>query len=228
VLRKRRIAKSPVERLTDCEIHLHFLRDARRLYPRERVRYKQIASELRVLVGDHRPARRLLIQLMKEFGFSFDIQPKREPIHGPIPMVGWLTDPETLALREEFRAATGNPDRLQAAVRRQAALARAVPIADFVEKGLAFHIAPYDYSYLDLVLAVAQQDGSSHEDDAIDEPLVRLRSLLINGRAAHIVSLVNLADLVLDVGSRFLLFVAHHHAYTTKYNWLASRERGSF
>jgi hypothetical protein len=224
-LRKIRIPKSQIERLTDCEIHLHFLSDARQLYLREKERYKQIAAELRVLVGDHRPTRRLLIQLMKDFEFSYDVQPPREPVYGPITMVGWQQDPEVLALREEFRAATGDAEKLSSAVRKQSALAKPIPFADFVEKGLAFYIAPFDYSYQELVLAVAQQDGSSHEDNALDEPLVRVRSIAINGHASHIISLINLADLVLDVGVKFLTFVAYHHAYKMKYDWVLRNVR---
>ena len=93
--RKARIQKPLEQRLDECETHLYFLWDARRLYPDQRDRYKQIASELRVLVGDHKPKRRLLLSLMNELGFSYDVQPPGPPLDKhPIPMVGWRDDPE--------------------------------------------------------------------------------------------------------------------------------------
>lgn len=97
--RKHRAPKSPEARLVECETHLYFLWDARRLYQEQRDRYKQIAAELRVLVGDHRPSRRLLISMMDEFGFRYEVQPPPPPFDKqPIAMIGWREDPNHLAL----------------------------------------------------------------------------------------------------------------------------------
>lgn len=220
-MRKQRIQKSPLQRIEECETHLYFLWDALRLYARERDRYKQIASELRILVADHRPKRRLLLSLMKEYGFEHNVEPPRVPIHGPIPMIGWRDDPQDTALSEEIAAAIGDEQKLKSAFEKQAAMARAIPLSEYVEKALAVSIAPFNYSYQDLVLTIAQQVGSSHEDEAVDEPLVRLRQVLIGGSEGHIAPMIAFADLILDVGERFIKFLAEKHAYRPKYLQMA-------
>jgi hypothetical protein len=220
---KARIPKSPLQRVEECETHLYFLWDARQLYPQERDRYKQIASELRVLVGDHRPKRRLLLCLMEEYGFTHNVEPPRAPIHAPIPLVGWKNDPEQTALAAEIGEAVGDEERLKRALEKQAALARPVPFSEYVERALAVYIAPFDYSYRDLVLAVAQQVGSSHEDEAMDEPLVRLRQVVIGGSEGHVAPLISFADLVLRVGASFMSFLVEEHGYRPKYFQVSGR-----
>ena len=169
---KDRVPKNSKARLAECEAHLFFLWDVRRLYQEQRDRYKQIGAELRVLVGDHRPARRLLIAMMEEYGFSYDVQPPPPPFDKqPIPMVGWKKDPNYLALAQQVKAAIRDEQEMQEALAAQAALRRPVPFTEYVERALAVYIDPYEYSFRDLVLAIAQQIGSSHEDTAIDVPL---------------------------------------------------------
>ena len=149
---KKRIKKPPEQRLNECETHLYFLWDAR-LYQWQKDRYKQIAAELRVLVGDYKPNKRLLLSLMNEFGFSFDVQPPNPPFDKqPISMVGWREDPKHQALTEEVQQALGDEVKLAEIIKKQAALRRAVPFPEYVEKALAVYVAPYDYSYRDLVL----------------------------------------------------------------------------
>ena len=61
---------------------------------------------------------------------------------------------------------------------------RSVPFEEYVERGLAVHIAPYDYSFRELVLAVAQQIGSGHEDSAVDVPLVQMANMSIGNQGS--------------------------------------------
>ena len=88
---KQRIPKSREARLVECETHLYFLWDARRQFHQEYDRYKQLAAELRILVGDHKPARRLLFSMMTQFGFSYEVPPPPPPCdkQAITPMVGW-------------------------------------------------------------------------------------------------------------------------------------------
>lgn len=138
MVRKTRIEKPPEQRLSECETHLYFLWDARRLYRAQKDRYKQIAAELRVLVGDHKPKRRLLLSLMNEFGFSFDVQPPGPPLDKqPIPMVGWRDDPEHQALTEEVQQALGDEAKLAEVLKKQAAFRRVVHFPEYVEKGFS-------------------------------------------------------------------------------------------
>src|SRR5664279_5665901 len=96
---KRRISKTANQRLYECETHLYFLSDANRLYQQQRERYKQIATELRVLVCETRTNKPLLLDLMDKYGFTYDVQPPGKYQGGP-PLkpqphqtVGWLDDP---------------------------------------------------------------------------------------------------------------------------------------
>lgn len=127
---------------------------------------------------------------MDEVGFRFDVPPPSLPPYGPIPLVGWKDDAEMKAISEEIAEAIDDESRLQAALAKQKSLARPIAFHSYVEKAFAVYIAPHDYSYRDLVLAVAQQVGSSHEDEAVDEPLVRLRHFVIGDSEGHIAPLI--------------------------------------
>lgn len=216
--RKERSPKPVEQRIEECETHLYFLWDARRLYEQEKVRYKQIAAELRVLVGDHRPKRRLLLSLMDEHGFTYDVQPPGPPFEKQdIPMVGWRDDPIQQALTAELQDALGDDSKLAKVLEKQAALRRPVPFPEYVEKALAVYSAPYDYSYRDLVLAVSQQVGSGHEDTSMDEPLMQMRSFIIGGDEGHVAPLIGFCDLVLRVGRQFLGYLAEKHGYKPRH-----------
>jgi hypothetical protein len=95
--RKPRVRKSAEERLRDCETHLAFLREARNKYRSDRERYKQVAGELRLLVCESSNNKPLLLDLMEEYGFKYEVQPPAPPagppLKGPIPLVGWRDDP---------------------------------------------------------------------------------------------------------------------------------------
>lgn len=216
--RTDRIPKGRESRLVECETHLYFLWDARRLYQEQPDRYKQIAAELRVLVGDHMPARRLLLAMMEEFCFSYEVQPPPSPFDKqPIPMIGWRDDPNHAALVRQAEEALGDEKKMQELFLAQAALRCPVPFAEYVARGLAVYISPHDYSFKDFVLAIAQQMGSGHEDTAVDVPLAQMGSVILGGEQSHIAALVNFADLVLIVGGLFIAHVVEHHGYEPKY-----------
>ena len=220
-----RIAKTPEQRLRACETHLYFLWDTRRLYPQQRDRYKQIAAELRILVCKTRANKPLLLNLMDEFGFSYKIQPPGRDNGGPplkpqpLPMVGWREDPIHKKLSEEVEEAikSGDDTMMRVIEAKLEALARPVPFREWVNKGLAVFISPHDYSYRELVLAIAQQFGSSHEDDAIDEPIAQLQQFIIGGETSEISTLIGFADQVINVGSQFLGHLVQHHGYKPQY-----------
>lgn len=215
---RKRIHKAPEQRLVEAETHLYFLWDARRLYRDQPDRYKQVAAELRVLVAEHKPDHRLLISMMDHYGFTYEVQPPGPPLDKQsIPMVGWRDDPTQHALATELEDALGKGEKLEAVLQKQAALRRPVHFSEYVEKGLAVYIAPYDYSYQDLVRAVAQQEGSGHEDRLVDESLAQMHSVRLGNEETHIAVLINFADLVIKVGSFFITHVVHNHGYQPRY-----------
>jgi hypothetical protein len=97
--RKPRVAKPAGQRLAECETHLYFLWDARRLYIQQRDRFKQIAAELRILVRETRTNKPLLLDLMDEYKFVYEVQPLGSSDFGPplkpqpLTIVDWQDDP---------------------------------------------------------------------------------------------------------------------------------------
>ena len=226
--KKPRIQKSRESRLRECETHLYFLWDAHRLYANEPDRYKQIAAELRVLIGDHKPERRLLLSMMNEYDFAYSVQPHPAPFDKEaIPMVGWREDPVEIELTQRFEAALGDDLKLEEVLEAQAALRRPVPFNEYVEKGLAVYIAPHDYSFRDLVLAISQQIGSGHEDSTVEAPLMELAQFILNGEEGHVAPLIAFSERVLHVGALFIDHVAKNHGYSPQYCRKGSAETGS-
>lgn len=223
--RKPRILKSPAQRLAECETHLYFLWDARRLYPKQRDRYKQIAAELRILVAETHTNRPLLLDLMDQYDFVHEVQPPGTSDSGPpvllspLLMVGWRDDPVHAEITQQLSQAmeSGNKEQMESVKRRLAQLARPVPFREWVNNGVAVYIAPHDYSPRDLVLAIAQQFGSSHEDDSVEEPIIRLQQIYIGGQRGDIAPLISLADSVIAVGTEFVHYLEQCHEFQPKY-----------
>jgi len=223
--KKRRIPKSVDQRLNECETHIYFLWDALRLYPQERERFKQVATELRVLVCETRTNKPLLLDLMDHYGFAHYVQPPGLGSDGPpmkpqpVPMIGWRDDSVQQAIAEELTDAieSGDSAKVRQIEHKLADLAHPVPFREWVNKGLAVYIRPYDYSYSELTRAIAQQFGSSHEDDSVDEPIVRLQQVLIAGESGDIAPPIEFARYVLAVGTRFIGFLVENHGYTPRH-----------
>jgi hypothetical protein len=212
-----RVYKSPEERIRDCETHLAFLKEARDNYPTDRERYKQVAAELRVLVCKFRNNKPLLLDLMDEYGFNYEVRPAAPPagppLKGPIPLVGWRDDPAQQALAKELEQALGDEQKLNASLARQQSLRVALPLRRFVDEGLAAFIAPYEYSYNQLTRAIAEQCGVAHEDEAIEEGLAAMRNFRIGNDHSHIHTLIRFADTILHAGLKFLVFMVATHGY---------------
>jgi hypothetical protein len=215
--RQAKVPKSPDERMRDCETHLAFLKEARDKYRTDPERYKQVAAELRVLVCTSRTNTPLLLDLMDEYGFEYEVQPSASPagppLKGPIPLVGWRDDPVQQALAKELEQAGDDKQKLNAVLARQQSLRVALPLRRFVDEGLAAFIAPYEYSYNLLTRAIAEQSGGAHEDAAIDEGLAAMRNFRIGGDDSHIRVLISFADTILRAGLKFLAFMEARHGY---------------
>lgn len=214
-----RVPKSPEERMQECETHLAFLKEARENYRTDRERYKQVAGELRVLVCGSRQNKPLLLDLMDQYGFRYEVQrpapPAGPPLKGPIPLVGWRDDPvqQELAKEMEQALALGDEEKLKAVLTRQESLNVPLPLRRFVNEGLAAYVDPYEYSYNELTRAIAEQAGVAHEDDAIEEGLAKMRNFRIGNDQSHISILISFADTILRAGLEFLAFMVATHNY---------------
>jgi hypothetical protein len=181
------------------------------------VRYKQVAGELRLLVCESRHNKPLLLDLMDQYGFEYHVQPTAPPsgppLKGPIPLVGWRDDPVQQEAAKELEQALGDEQKLSEFLTRQQSQMVTLPLRRFVTEGLAAFVAPYDYSYSQLTRAIAEQSGSAHEDDAIEEGHSSMQHFRIGNDHSHIVTLINFADTMLQAGSRFLEFMVANHGY---------------
>jgi hypothetical protein len=216
---KKKLHRSTQERIGACESHLFFLHEDLKLFPLQYDRYKQIAGKLRLLVcagGRNKP---LLLDLMDEVGFTYEVQPPGPPgpLTIPIPLVGWRDDPDHQALTLEIQQAAGDRQKLAAIHERQAKLRKPMSLREYTDKALATFIKPYDYSFNDLVRSIAQQCGSSHEDESIDEPIAQMRSLVLNGVESHVAVMVEYAGRVLDAGAKFILYSVEKGLYQARY-----------
>jgi len=223
--RKTRIPKSSAQKIQDCETHLYFLWDAHRLYSTQRERFKQIAAELRILVCGTRQNKPLLLDLMDEYNFIYEVQPPGLQEGGPplkpqpMSMVGSRDDPILKELSEELSESlkSGDEEKISNIEKKLADLSKPVPFREWVNKGLALYIKPHEYSHRELTLAIAQQFGSSHEDDSVEEPLVRLRQIIIGGDTGDIVSMIVFAEYVIHVGIMFIEYLVERLGYEPKY-----------
>lgn len=218
-MKKNRIPKTPLHMIQDCESHLYFLWDALRHFRNEPERYKQIAAELRVLVCEHGRNKALLLNLTDQFRFIYEVKPPADmPLpHEPIPMVGWQNDPDEQQYAKDIGDAVGDEKKLAELFAKRALKRRPLSLREYVDKALAVHIASHDYSYKELTLAVAQQMGSSHEDDAIEEPLAKMLNIYFFGNPSYAAILVNFGGLVLEAGEQFLTHMIQNHNYQPKY-----------
>jgi hypothetical protein len=214
---KKKLLRPTYERIAACESHLLFLHEDLKLFPQQYDRYKQIAGKLRVLVCATHQNKPLLLNLMDELGFKYDVPPPG-PLTIPIGLVGWRTDPDFLANTREIEQAAGDGQKLAAIHEKyNAKFRKSMPLREYTDKALATFIKPYDYSFRDLVLSVAQQCGSSHEDESIDEPIAQMRSIVVLGVESHVAVIVEYARLVLDAGVKFILYSEEKGQYKARH-----------
>jgi hypothetical protein len=217
---KKRIPRSTQERISACESHLYCLCEHLKHFPGQYDRYKQIAGGLRILVcktGTNKP---LLLNLMDELGFKYDVPPPGPPgpLTIPIPLVGWRTDPDFQAYTRELEEA-GDDQQKRAAIheKHNAKFRKPMPLREYTDKAFATLIYSHEYSFRELVLDVAQQCGSSHEDESIDEPIAQMRSIRIGGVEQYVAVIVDYAQLVLDAGARFILYAVEKGHYQARH-----------
>jgi hypothetical protein len=155
---------------------------------------------------------------MDEVGFTYEVQPPGPPgpLTIPIPPGGWRDGPDYQALTLEIQQAAGDRQKLAAIHEKQAKLRKPMSLREYTDKALATFIKPYDYSFNELVRSIAQQCGSSHEDESIDEPIAQMRSLVLNGVESHLAVMVEYAG-VLDAGAKFILYSVEKGLYQARY-----------
>lgn len=209
-----RIPKTKEQLLEACETHLIMLNQALSLYPSQRYQYKHIAAELRVLVCDFSRNKPLLLDLMDEYGFSYEIKPEGKNL---VPLANWQED--TLFEKNIYEPVgqllsegkIGEAEEILSKNRKP------IPLRLFVKNGLAVFIKPHNISYQVLIKSIAEQEGSSHEDRDLDEIVYQLKSIRIGGEESHIASLISFAELINKVGLDFFNFLFDKIQYKPKH-----------
>jgi hypothetical protein len=155
---------------------------------------------------------------MEELGFRRYVLPPGPPFEkNPIPTIGWRRDPALQKLAEDVAAAAGDSKKLEELLEVQAALRRPMPLAEYVDKALAVTVEQRDYSYGQLVRAIAQQLGGSHEDNAVDESLAVMTQSVLGKLQGHLAPLVKFAELVLGIGMEFLAYLSKSHGFELRH-----------
>jgi hypothetical protein len=172
------------------------LHEALQAYEYEPDRYKQVAAELRVLVCSvKRRNRPLLLDLLDEHEVESWVYPT-PGLPFPIPLVGQPYAAEQEGMRE----------------------ASPLTLREFVERGLAVFISGREFTYRDLVLAVAQQIGTGHEDPLVDEHLAELEQYIIGGFSGYGAPVGHLGQLALSAGLNLTEHLVQQHDYRP--HWL--------
>src|SRR3989344_4862202 len=136
----KRIPKTKEQLLEACEIHLILLNQALSLYPSQKYQYKHIASELRVLVCDFGRNKPLLLDLMDEYRFSYDVKPQGK---NPVPLINWQED--TLFEKNIYEPVGRllSEGLIEEAEKILSKHRKNIPLRQFVKNGLAVFIKPH-------------------------------------------------------------------------------------
>ncbi len=195
-MKKKRVKKAPHRMVGDCETNLRFLLEACELYlGGDEDRYKQVAAELRVLVCKTPSNKPLLLDLMEVYGFAYEV---------PLPQGG----PPVI---EPSHDLVVNPER--PGIDNIETVYRPVPLREFVNRGLAVYMRPWCYTNQALTVAVAQQLGSSHEDESIEEPIAQMHYIHVGGDLSYERVLIGFASVIVKAGLAFLQFMQEEHGY---------------
>lgn len=203
----RRIPKTLSNKLDDLDSHLFIVREHLSKLNESPSHLKVIAAELRALLCWSSGTEGLLWRLVDELNVDDKIF-----LHVP----GDIIEDHPLAQGLQFlivplkRGGKGDPKlppfnySFKEVIKERQAL---------VVGG-----KPYVHGYL--IKAVAQQMGSAHEDDGLEQMLVDLKSIFINGVEPYIPVLATNSELALEIGERVLEsaeknmgYKRHHHKH---------------
>lgn len=186
---KSRFPKTVGARLVECEAHTVFLDKALRNMGEDPISYKQVASELRVLVAEHKPDNRLVQSLMDELGVSIDVKPSDQGCQ--VVRKGGVVEPWE----------------------------GSIPFKDYVEIGLACVVSRRPYKNGEFIRMVAQQEGSSHESTSLDEALHVSYNFVFDGVPVHVHQLAAIGRTVRSVAVDFIRHLIANRGYAPRYDW---------
>lgn len=188
----KKLPRPHLARLRACEAHVHFLKEARRRFETEdAMYYKQVASELRVLFADKKPANRLLLSLLKPLGVTLELNPPKPP------SPGW-----SIHRNGKTEIWKGK-----------------IPVETYCEYGFVCFIEGRVFTVGEFVREVAQNEGSSHEAPHLSEVFRAWHSLHLVGLPSHVYALQSHARTLGGAAEDFMRFVVANRGYKARYEW---------
>ncbi len=171
-----------------------------------------MAAELRVLAAGTGTNKPLLLDLMDESQFEYRVAPYQSDSLGVIPIVrvDQLDQYDAVLDRATKAQRKDNAEEFKKAIEERERLVRDVPLREFIEHTVAAVILGSTWTWKDLILNVAQQMGSAHEDDSVVPELEKARTFRVSGprpltsMPTHVRFLGEVAGIVLRAGKAFL------------------------
>ena len=189
--KQSRVPKTLHGKLSDLDNHLFLLRDHLHRLNEGEAHFKSISGGLRVLLCFSSGTEGLLWRLVDELQISDKIylhvarsvntsHPLAQGLHFSIVPIqrGGLGHPQLPPSHYSFR--------------------------EIIKQYDGVFISGQGYTHEYIIKAIAQQMGTAHEDDAIEEPLADLKQILINGIPPYVRLLATDAELALQIGERVL------------------------
>ena len=186
-----RIPKTTAQKLSDLDAHLFLLRENWQGLKENTSFLKTVSAELRALVCISSGTEGLLWRLVDELGVDDTIF-----LHVP----GKLKRDHPLAKGLNFaivpilRGGKGHPKLPP----------NHYSLKDVIKKREAVIVSGTPLTHEYLIKAIAQQMGTAHEDDDLEQALVDLKSISIKGIEPLLSLLTTDAELTLEIGERVL------------------------
>lgn len=211
----KRIPRSELDLITSCEFHLLLLWEAFIKMSIQPERYKQIAAELRVLVCRHGRNKPLLLNLMK----SYSIEARANPQGSRFLKKGWQEDPKYKQELIKLPLLSYDYAELIKLLHSRMPPEKPLDYEQYISEVVGVANEYGEYTYKELILAVAQQIGSGHEDETVEELLHYVAHFDQSNcvEPIIIVPMMRTAEEVLSLGALFIFIASKHYNYHPKY-----------
>ncbi len=138
------------------------------------------------------------MNLLDHFGLRYQIRPP-DDLPFPIALKGRPDPLEGVDLTQK------TVEEVFALYREVAA---PVSLRDLVDRGFACSVGPDEFTYKEPILAVAQQIGSAHEDEKVDEANLHMEDITITSYCAYGRTLVDVGTHALAAGKGLMAHLA--------------------
>ena len=132
-------------------------------------------------------------------------------------MIGWRSDPEYVQAYAKLSSPPAQVGELLRALNQLLPPGQPVLFDDYLDRALAIGNEDGEYSYKELILAVSQQIGSSHEDATVDDLLAKLGGTSWTTRPEFLDPLLQVTQHTLGLGAMLYQNLALSGRYIPQY-----------